>query len=98
MAVQYMTVVSSNPDSMTAFRDRLCGLCEDFERLHAQGIHLKAQEQYERLTGEITPTQKSGPKHQMIKKHCFSICILLIMFVFDLRSCCSCVMWVEARG
>ncbi len=49
-----MTVVSSNPDSMTAFRDRLCGLCEDFERLHAQGIHLKAQEQYERLTGEIT--------------------------------------------
>ena len=34
--------------------DRLRGLCEDFERLHAEGVHSKVQEQNERLTVEIT--------------------------------------------
>ena len=35
-------------------RDRLRGLCEDFERLPAEGVHSKVQEQNERLTVEIT--------------------------------------------
>ena len=30
------------------------GFCEDFERLHAEGVHSKVQEQNERLTVEIT--------------------------------------------
>ena len=49
-----MAVESSNLDTMTAFRKRLRGLCEDFERLHTEGIHSKVQEQNERLTVEIT--------------------------------------------
>ena len=30
------------------------GFCKDFERLHAEGVHSKVQEQNERLTVEIT--------------------------------------------
>ena len=49
-----MAVEPNKLDSMAAFRDRLRGLCEDFERLHAEGVHSKVQEQNERLTVEIT--------------------------------------------